>query len=94
MSDTIHCTALEFCSASKSNSLTRNRKALRIWPPGTLCFPVLTEVVVGSRALVRIKVQSLYPLVHLNVRGCGLDIITFMYAEKYLSVKKDVIVRC
>lgn len=92
--DTIHCTAWGFCSASDSNSLTRNRKALRVWPPGTLCFSVLTKVVVGSRALVRIKVQWIYSLVHLNVRGCGFDIITFIYAEKYLSVLKDVIICC
>lgn len=87
-SDTIHCTALGFCSASESNSLTRNRKALRVWPPGTLFFSVLTEAVVGSRALVKIKVQCVHTLVHLNVRGCGFDIITFIYAEKYLSVKR------
>lgn len=81
LSDTTHCIALGFQSASESNSLTRNRKALRVWPPGTSYFSVLTAVV-GSRALVRIKVQCVHSLVHLNVRGCGFDIITFIYAEK------------
>lgn len=93
LSDAIHCIALGFCSVSESNSLTRNRSALRVWPPGTLCFSVLTAVA-GSRALVSIKVQCVYSLVHLNVRGCGFDIITFIYAEKYLSVKKDVMLCC
>lgn len=47
----------------------------------TLCPSVLTEVVVGSRAPVRIKVQCFYSMVQLDSKVCGFDGVTFIYAE-------------
>ena len=44
----------------------------------TLCSSVLTEVVVGFRAPVRIKVQCVYTMVQLDGKVCGFDGVIFV----------------